>query len=77
MGSTNKDVVSKISSLYSEIFEHDGFGQMTIEVKILKKGQKEILIHCGKQYRFVVDYPSSCNLKIVSNEDVVKKRIAR
>ena len=29
---------------------------MSVEMKFLKKGQKEILIRCGKDYRFVVDY---------------------
>jgi hypothetical protein len=29
---------------------------MEIEMKFLKKGQKEIIVHCGKDYRYVVDY---------------------
>ena len=69
MNCTNKDVLLKISEIYSEIFEHDGFGEMKVEVKILKRGQKEIIIHCGKQYRFVVDYPSECDYEIISCND--------
>lgn len=45
----------KIIELLDEILMHDGFGEMKVEVKILKRKQKEIIIHCGKQYRFVVD----------------------
>ena len=56
MQPSNKEVKAKISKLYDEIFSHDGFGEMTVEIKILKKEQKEVIIHCGKQYRFVVDY---------------------
>jgi hypothetical protein len=56
MVSSNKEVKSKLLELYDEIFSHDGYGEMQVEIKILKKGQKEIIIHCGKQYRFVVDY---------------------
>ena len=56
MVSSNKEVKAKILELYDEIFAHEGFGEMRVEIKILKKGQKEVIIHCGKQYRFVVDY---------------------
>lgn len=53
---TSKDVLDRFQSLYESLLAHDGFGEIRVEVKILKRGQKEILIHCGKQYRFVVDY---------------------
>ena len=56
MVSSNKEIKAKIQELYDEIFTHDGYGEMSIEIRILKKGQKEVIIHCGKQYRFVVDY---------------------
>lgn len=45
----------KLLLLLDEIIEHDGFGEIRIEVNILKRKQKEVIIHCGKQYRFVVD----------------------
>lgn len=54
---TNEEVLAKVSELYRELFYHNGFGEMHIEIRILKKGQKEVIIHCGKQYRYVVDYP--------------------
>jgi hypothetical protein len=53
---TNKDVLDRFQALYEGLMAHDGFGEMRLEMRILKRGQKEILIHCGKQYRFVVDY---------------------
>ena len=56
MASSIKEVKAKILELYDEIFLHNGYGEMKIEIKILKKGQKEVIIHCGKQHRFVVDY---------------------
>lgn len=49
-------VLGKIRELYDVLFRHNGFGEIRIEMRILKKGQKEIIIHCGKQYRYVVDY---------------------
>jgi len=27
-----------------------------VELRILKRGQKEVLIHYGKQYRYVIDF---------------------
>lgn len=56
---TNKDVLDRIQSLYEGLIAHDGFGEMRLEFRILKRGQKEVVIHCGKQYRFVVDYRPS------------------
>lgn len=47
----------KMLALFDEILKHDGFGDIKVEVKILKRKQKEVIIHCGKQYRFVVDTP--------------------
>jgi hypothetical protein len=47
----------KLLLLLDEIIEHDGFGEIRIEVNILKRKQKEVILHCGKQYRFVVDAP--------------------
>ncbi len=53
---TNKDVLDRFQSLYEGLIAHDGFGEMRLEFRILKRGQKEVVIHCGKQYRYVVDY---------------------
>lgn len=55
---TNEKVMVKMRELYETLFRHDGFGEMRIEMRILKKGQKEVIIHCGKQYRYVIDYPT-------------------
>ncbi|PIE68520.1 MAG: hypothetical protein CSA21_07005 [Deltaproteobacteria bacterium] len=54
--STNRDVLDKFEQLYNEVFSHDGYGDIHLEMRILRRGQKEVIIHCGKQYRFVVDY---------------------
>lgn len=49
----------KLMALFEDILEHDGFGEIRVEVNILKRKQKEVIIHCGKQYRFVVDVPTN------------------
>lgn len=54
--STNQEVIERLTKLYNEVFTHDGYGDIRLEVKILRRGQKEVIIHCGKQYRFIVDF---------------------
>lgn len=43
----------KLLSLVDDVLSHDGYGDIRVEVKILKRHQKEVILHCGKQYRFV------------------------
>ena len=52
----NIDVITKMAELYCDLMKHDGYGDIRVEMKILRRQQKEVIIHCGKQYRFVVDY---------------------
>lgn len=56
MNVTNHDVLNKFAELYGDLFVHDGYGEIRVEMRILKRGQKEVILHCGKQYRFIVDY---------------------
>lgn len=56
MLTTNQQILGKIADLYMEVFEHEGYGDLKIEMRILRRGQKEVIVHCGKQYRYVVDF---------------------
>ncbi len=60
MSDCHEEVKKRLNALYNMLVEHDGYGEMHIDFKILKKGQKEIIIHCGKQYRYVVDHSMRC-----------------
>lgn len=55
----NCDVLNKLTELYDDVFSHDGYGEIRIEIKIQRRGQKEVILHCGKQHRYVVDYQKS------------------
>jgi hypothetical protein len=55
----NTDVKSRLSALYDELITHDGFAEMRVEIRLLKRGQKEVILHCGRQYRFVIDCPGA------------------
>ncbi len=46
-------------TLLDDVLKHDGFGEIRVEVRILKRQQKEVIIHYGKQYRYVLDWPQS------------------
>jgi hypothetical protein len=52
---TAESAKQKLLELFEDVLTHDGFGEIRIETKILKRQQKEVILHCGKQYRFVVD----------------------
>ncbi|MFW5803260.1 MAG: hypothetical protein ACOCWJ_05015 [Verrucomicrobiota bacterium] len=57
MANKHEQVVQKLVDLYHMLICHNGFGEMSVDIRILKRGQKEVIIRCGKQYRFVVDNP--------------------
>ncbi|CAD6876700.1 hypothetical protein [Methylomonas fluvii] len=48
----------QLETLFDELLHHDGFGELRVEMRLLKRGQKEVILHCGKQYRYVVDFQS-------------------
>ena len=58
MSDKHEDVVHKLVDLYHMLICHNGFGEMSMDIHILKRGQKEVVLRCGKQYRFVVDTPT-------------------
>ncbi|MDZ7753606.1 MAG: hypothetical protein U5S82_18665 [Gammaproteobacteria bacterium] len=53
---TNSEILERLQWLYHEMFAHDGYADLRVEMRILRRGQKEVIIHCGKQYRYVVDF---------------------
>lgn len=59
----NETVKSRLCKLYDDLIAHDGFAELRVEIRLLKRGQKEVILHCGRQYRFVVDYPELTNGK--------------
>jgi hypothetical protein len=59
MTNTNEEVHAKLLAVYDSLYRHNGFGEMTVQVNILKKQQKEVIVKCGKQFRFVVDWKNA------------------
>lgn len=52
---TSRKVLDQIIHLYEDLVRHDGYGEIKVEVRILRQSQKEVVLSCGKQYRFIVD----------------------
>lgn len=52
-------VKARLVELFDELLQHDGYGNLSVEMRILKRGQKEVLIRCGKEYRYVVDFDAA------------------
>lgn len=54
---TSDVVLDKLRQLFDELLRHDGYGRIEVDMRILRKGQKEVVLRCGKEYRYVVDFP--------------------
>jgi hypothetical protein len=52
-------IMDKIMELYTDLFLHDGFGKVVVEMRFLKRGQKEIIVSSGKEFRFVVAWSAA------------------
>lgn len=52
----HEEIKQHLGRLLDDLMSHDGYGRMGIEIRLLKRGQKEVLIDCGRQYRYVVDF---------------------
>jgi hypothetical protein len=59
MQAVNAPVKRRLLELLDELMAHDGFGSIKVDVRLLKRGQKEVIIDCGKQYRYVVDFEAA------------------
>lgn len=51
---TRRDVLDKIVSCFDDAFAHDGYADVTISLRIRRKGEKEIIVAYGKEWRFVL-----------------------
>ena len=45
----------KLLNSFDHLLSHNGSGHLEVNTKILKRGQKEIIIQCSRSHRFVVD----------------------
>lgn len=50
------ELKSRLDRILDELLAHNGFGSILVEFRLLKRQQKEVILHYGRQYRFVVDF---------------------
>jgi hypothetical protein len=43
-----------LNNLLDSILEHQGYGEIKLDIKWAKQGHKEVIITAGKQFRFIV-----------------------
>ena len=49
-------VKATLLQIFDELFWHDGYATLRVEMRILKRGQKEVILDAGKQFRFVLEF---------------------
>ena len=45
---------SKLISLFRGLVGHPGFGELKVDVSVLRNGKKEVILSSGKKYRFIL-----------------------
>ncbi len=61
---------ARLNALLDEYVMHDGWGHLEMDMRILTRHQKEVVIRAGREYRFVVDFqngPAATGAAGVSN----------
>jgi len=51
-----KKLKTRLNALLDEYLLHDGWGHLEMDMRILARHQKEVVIRAGREYRFVVDF---------------------
>ena len=54
-----KRLKTRLNALLDEYLLHDGWGHLEMDMKILSRHQKEVVIRAGREYRFVVDFQNA------------------
>ena len=54
-----KKLKTRMNALLDEYLLHDGWGHLEMDMKILSRQQKEIVIHAGREFRFLVDFKNA------------------
>ncbi|MFA5793485.1 MAG: hypothetical protein WC980_00235 [Candidatus Brocadiia bacterium] len=45
---------TKLNTLFMDMVDHHGFSKLWVEVKLLKKGRKNVVLSSGKDFHFVI-----------------------
>lgn len=51
-----KRLKSQLNELVDEYLLHDGWGHLEMDMKILARQQKEVVLKAGREYRYIIDF---------------------
>lgn len=64
---TVKKLKARLNTLLDEYLLHDGWGHLEMDMRILARHQKEVVIRAGREYRFVVDFQNTPSAGIAAS----------
>ena len=56
-----KRLKSQLCELVDEYLLHDGWGHLELDMKILARQQKEIVVKAGREYRYIIDFKNAAS----------------
>lgn len=59
MRDPNISFLKKFVELYQTLTHHDGYGDMTVSIRIGQGGNREVVLLCGKEYRYAIGNPAA------------------
>lgn len=67
---TVRSFKQQLIRLADEYLLHDGWGHMEVDMRIMTRRQKEIVIKAGREYRFVVDFKNASDPENAGKDSV-------
>lgn len=61
MNDSNQEVLLKLAEVYMDLFNHDGYAEMSVDIKVIKRDKKEVIVKCGREFRYVIDWEQTSN----------------
>lgn len=49
------DFLNEFVAQFEEMIRHEGYGDIHVSVRNRNSGEKEVVLHCGKEYRYLID----------------------
>ena len=57
-----KRLKSQLGAIVDDYLLHDGWGHMELDMKILARQQKEVVVKAGREYRYIIDFKNAAPL---------------
>lgn len=54
MNDQNQRFLRKFLNLYKDLLAHEGYGDLSINIRLVNNQEKEVRLFCGREYKFRV-----------------------